>query len=139
MEGINSCTFSGNVTRKPELQYTKTSNTPVLNFSIACNERSKGPNGKMIEEPNYIDFSLFGSRAESLAKRIDVGTFVCINSKARRGTWTKDGEKKTRITFVVEDINVIQGETKRSKAEGGKPQQGYEQYAFDDFDEDSDE
>lgn len=139
MEGINCCTFSGNVTRKPELQYTKTNNTPVLNFSIACNERSKGPSGKMIEEPNYLDFSLFGSRAEALAKRIDVGTFVCIHSKARRGTWMKDGEKKTRITFVVEDINVIQGEPKKDKPAVDKPKQGYDQFAFDDFDGDTDE
>lgn len=114
MDAINVCTFSGNVTRKPDLKYTNTTNTPVLNFSIACNEQIRNEDGTLTDDPNFLDFSVFGNRAEGLAHIMKVGSLVMITAKARRGTWNdkKSGEKKTRITFVVDDVIVVNRDKK---------------------------
>lgn len=111
MEGINCCTFSGNVTRPPELQYTRTNRTPVLNFSIACNERIRHDDGSYHDEPNFLDISVFGNRAESLAKMMQVGTQVFVNAHARRGTWVDKAtnQRRTRITFVAENVIIARG------------------------------
>ena len=132
MKGLNQCIFTGNLTQDPQLQYTKINNTPVLNFTIACNELVRSDAGGMREEANFLDFSMFGKHAESIAKLLTKGTQVTIQSHARRSTWQdrKTGEKKTRITFIVEDIFVG-----RPGKGAQQPQHYPEDIDYDDIDD----
>lgn len=64
---INLVCITGNLTRDPELRSTA-SGMPVLGFGVAVNDRRRNPQTQEWEDyPNFIDCTMFGSRAESVA------------------------------------------------------------------------
>ncbi len=62
---INSVTISGNLGRDAELRATK-SGMQVLGFSVCANSRVKRGDS-WEDKPNWVDVSIFGKRAESVA------------------------------------------------------------------------
>lgn len=106
MNNINSVTIGGRLVRDPEIRVTA-SGTPVLNFSVCCNQSKKGYDGNWEEVPNFFDFKMFGPRAESIAKILSKGTKVVVNGKAMQNTWEKDGQKKHSIDFLVNEIEIL--------------------------------
>ena len=66
---INRVNITGNLTRDPELRATA-AGTQVLSFGIAVNDRRKNPQtGEWEDYPNYIDCTMFGTRAEAISPR----------------------------------------------------------------------
>ena len=80
MNGLNSVTLGGNLTRDPELRYTQ-GGTAVLSMSVAVNESRKDGNGEWVDYPNYIDMTLFGKRAESVSDYLSKGTYVAVTGR----------------------------------------------------------
>lgn len=104
---INRTVLSGNLTRDAELKTTR-SQTSVLVFSLAFNEPRKNVStGEWEQVPNFIDCTLFGKRAETLAKRLKKGTKVFIEGKLRWSRWEYNGQVHTRISLVVSDIEFV--------------------------------
>ena len=65
---INRVIISGNLTRDPELRQTQ-SGMPVLGLGVAVNDRRKNQTtGEWEDYPNFIDCTMFGSRAEALSR-----------------------------------------------------------------------
>lgn len=101
---INTCTISGNLTRDPELRATA-SGTEVLGFSVAVNDRRRNPQTGVWEDiPNYIDCTMFGSRAAALANILHKGSGVTVQGKLRWSQWERDGQKRSKIEVVVDEI-----------------------------------
>ena len=101
---INTCTISGNLTRDPELRATA-SGTAVLGFSVAVNDRRKNQQtGVWEDHPNYIDCTVFGARAEALANILHKGSGVTVQGKLRWSQWERDGQKRSKIEVVVDEI-----------------------------------
>ena len=101
---INTCTISGNLTRDPELRATA-SGTEVLGFSVAVNDRRRNPQtGEWEDHPNYIDCTMFGSRASALANILHKGSGVTVQGKLRWSQWERDGQKRSKIEVVVDEI-----------------------------------
>lgn len=104
---INRVIITGNLTRDPELRSTP-SGTPVLAFSVAVNDRRKNPSsGEWEEVPNYIDCSMFGSRAEGLSKYLYKGSKVGIDGKLRWSQWERDGQKRSKVDVIVDNIELL--------------------------------
>jgi single-strand DNA-binding protein len=104
---INKVVITGNLTRDPELRATP-SGTPVLAFSMAVNDRRKNPSsGDWEDVPNYIDCSLFGSRAEGLSKYLSKGSKVGVDGKLRWSSWEKDGQKRSKVDVTVDNIELL--------------------------------
>ena len=102
---INRAIISGNLTRDAELRQTQ-SGTPVLGFSVAVSERVK--NGDQWEDrPNFIECTMFGKRAESIAKYMTKGAKVCAEGKLRWSQWEKDGQKRSKVEVVVDEIEFM--------------------------------
>ena len=75
---INRVNITGNLTRDPELRATAVG-TQVLSFGIAVNDRRKNPQtGEWEDYPNYIDCTMFGTRAEAVGRYISKGSKVAI-------------------------------------------------------------
>ena len=105
MSNINSVFFTGNLVRDPELRNTS-SNFSVLSFTVACNDRRK--NGNEWEDvPNFFDVSVFGNRADALARFLRKGAKVAISGKLRQSRWEKDGQKHSKIDVVANDVELI--------------------------------
>ena len=64
---INRVNITGNLTRDPELRATQ-SGSQVLSFGVAVNDRRRNPQtGEWEDYPNYVDCTMFGTRAEPWA------------------------------------------------------------------------
>ena len=104
---INRVTISGNLGNDPELRSTA-SGMQVLSFSVAVNDRVKGANGEYEDRANWISCTMFGNRAESVSKYLSKGSKVAIEGKLRWRQWERDGQKRSKIEVVVDDIELMQ-------------------------------
>ena len=104
---INRVIISGNLTRAPELRSTA-SGMPVLGFGVAVNDRRKNPQtGEWEDYPNFIDCTMFGSRAEALSRYLGKGTKVSIEGKLRWSQWERDGQKRSKIEVIVDELEFM--------------------------------
>ena len=104
---INIVNISGNLTRDSEIRRTQ-GGTAILGFGVAVNDRRKNQQtGEWEDYPNFIDCTMFGTRAEKLAGMLTKGTKVCILGKLRYMSWDKDGQKRSKIEVIVDDIELM--------------------------------
>lgn len=104
---INRAIISGNLTRDAELRSTA-SGTPVMQFGVAVNDRVKnGASGEWEDRPNFIDCTMFGARAEKIAQYLSKGSKVTVEGKLRWSQWEKDGEKRSKLEVVVDEIEFL--------------------------------
>lgn len=105
--GINRVTISGNLTRAPELRTTP-SGTSVLSLGVAVNDRHKNQRtGEWEDYPNFVDCTMFGARAEKLAQYLAKGAKVAIDGRLRYESWESNGQKRSRLSVVVDDIELM--------------------------------
>ena len=106
---INKVMISGNLTRDPELRSTA-SGLPVLGFGVAVNDRRKNQQtGEWEDYPNFIDCTMFGARAESLSRFLSKGTKVSIEGKLRWSQWEREGQKRSKIEVIVDELEFMSG------------------------------
>ena len=104
---INRVIISGNLTRDPELRSTQ-SGTQVLRFGVAVNDRRKNQQtGEWEDCPNFIDCTMFGTRAQSLSQYLSKGTKVSIEGKLRWSQWERDGQKRSKIEVIVDELEFM--------------------------------
>lgn len=105
---INRVVISGNLTRDPELRQTS-SGLPVLSFGVAVNDRRKNQQtGEWEDFPNFIDCTMFGQRAESVAKFLQKGSKVAIEGKLRWSSWEKEnGDKRSKIEVIIDELEFM--------------------------------
>ena len=104
---INIVNISGNLTRDSEIRRTQ-GGTAILGFGVAVTDRRKNQQtGEWEDYPHFIDCTMFGTRAEKLAGMLTKGTKVCIIGKLRYMSWEKDGQKRSKIEVIVDDIELM--------------------------------
>ena len=104
---INRVCISGNLTRDAELRVTA-SGMPVLALSVAVNDRRKNPqSGEWDDYPNFVDCTMFGTRAEKLAQYLTKGTKVAIEGKLRYSSWERDGQRRSKLEVIVDEIEFM--------------------------------
>ena len=97
---INRVNISGNLTRDPELRATA-GGTQVLSFGVAVNDRRKNPQtGDWEDYPNFVDCTMFGTRAEAVSRYLSKGTKVAIEGKLRYSSWERDGQRRSKLEFM---------------------------------------
>ncbi len=117
---INRVIISGNLTRDPELRQTQ-SGMPVMSMGVAVNDRRKNPQtGEWEDYPNFIDCTMFGQRAQSLANYLSKGTKVSIEGKLRWSQWERDGQKRSKIEVIVDELEFM------SSRNSGSQQQSHD-------------
>lgn len=113
---INRVVISGNLTRDPELRATA-SGMPVLGFGVAVNDRRKNQQtGEWEDYPNFIDCTMFGARAQSVSRFLSKGSKVAIEGKLRWSQWERDGQKRSKIEVIVDDIEFMTSRNADSSA-----------------------
>lgn len=122
---INRVIISGNLTRDPELRATA-SGMPVLGFGVAVNDRRKNQStGEWEDYPNFIDCTMFGARAESLSRYLSKGTKVSIEGKLRWSQWERDGQKRSKIEVIVDELEFMSSRNSDSSHAGYAAPQPY--------------
>ena len=116
---INRVVISGNLTRDPELRSTA-GGLPVLGFGVAVNDRRKNQQtGEWEDYPNFIDCTMFGARAESLSRFLSKGTKVSIEGKLRWSQWEREGQKRSKIEVIVDELEFMSSRNDSSSYGGG--------------------
>lgn len=127
---INKVFLTGNITRDPELKSTA-SGFSVLNVGVAVNERYKNnKTGEWEDRPNYFDLTILGKRAESLSGILRKGMKVTVEGRLRYESWEKDGQKRSKVSVTVDEVDLPQREQGGSyghqkPSQGGSQQGGY--------------
>ena len=132
---INRVVLNGTLTKDPELRRTQ-SGMAILSLRVVFNDRRRNSEtGDWSDYPNYIDCTLFGSRAESLSNYLSKGSKVGIDGKLRWSEWERDGQKRNKIEIVIDDLEFLsprnsnqgdyQGGSSYQPSQGG--QGGYQQ------------
>ena len=116
---INHVSITGNLTRDPELRSTA-GGTAVLGFGVAVNDRRKNQQtGEWEDCPNFIDCTMFGARAQSVSRFLSKGSKVAIDGKLRWSQWERDGQKRSKIEVIVDEIEFM---SQRQQGQlGGEP------------------
>ena len=115
---INRYCASGNLTRDPELKETK-GGMAVLEFGIAVNERRKNEQGEWEDYANFLDCTMFGSRAGGIAPHLAKGMHVSIEAKLRQDRWEKDGQKRSKVKLIVDEIDFLGNRREETAAPQG--------------------
>ncbi len=104
---INRVVITGNLTREPELRNTA-GGMAVLSLGIAVNDRRKNnQTGEWEDYPNFIDCTMFGARAESVSRFLAKGNKVAIEGKLRWSQWESDGQKRSKIAVIIDEIELM--------------------------------
>ena len=123
---INSVAISGNLGRDPELRATK-SGMQVLSFSVCANSRVKRGDS-WEDKPNWVEVSIFGRSAEAVAKYLAKGTHVTLHGRLSQSTWeTKDGQKRSRLEVIADDIDFSGGARSDSAPSGASEHDYYDE------------
>ena len=103
---INSVTISGNLTRDAEMRRTP-SGLSIVSFGVAVNDRRKNSQtGEWEEYANFIDCTMFGSRAEALSAMLVKGAKVFVQGKLRYSSWNSNGDKRSKVSVLVDNIDL---------------------------------
>ena len=121
---INRVVLTGNLTRDPELRRTQ-SGMAILSIRIAVNDRRKNQQtGEWEDYANFIDCVVFGTRAESLNNYLSKGSKVGIDGKLRWSEWERDGQRRSKIEVIVDDLEFLS--PRNSQGSQGGYQGGYQ-------------
>lgn len=104
---LNSFSARGVLVRDAELKYVGANNTPVMEFSIA----NEGYFGQ--KHTSFFNCVSFGKRAESVHRFMTKGTSLALEGKMKQERWQdKDGNNRSKVVFVVDDIDLLPRSTK---------------------------
>ena len=110
---INRVNITGNLTRDPELRATA-GGTQVLSFGVAVNDRRRNAH-------NFVDCTMFGTRAEAVSRFLAKGNKVAIEGKLRYSSWERDGQRRSKLEVIVDEIEFMSSRG----GQGGYDQGGY--------------
>jgi len=111
----NIVEIAGNLTRDPIMRTTN-SRYSVCNFSIASNCYRKKDNG-FEKETSFFDVQCWGNLALDVNNNCQKGTPVEIKGRLKQEHWQYDGQNKSRIVIVAENVDV-----QRRQERQGNPQ-----------------
>ena len=118
---INRVILTGNLTRDPEIRRTQ-SGMAIMSLGIAVNDRRKNSQtGEWEDYANFVDCTMFGTRAESVSNFLHKGSKIAIDGKLRYSSWERDGQKRSKLEVVVDDLELL---TPRNSQQGGGYQGG---------------
>lgn len=120
MAGLNKVLLIGNLTRDPEIRYSK-SGTAVANFSIATNESWRDQQGQKQERVEFHSLVAFGKQAEVLGKYLVKGSQIYVEGKLQTRQYEKDGQTHYATEIVVQDFTFLGG---GKQSNGGGQQSG---------------
>ena len=121
MASYNRVILVGNLTRDPQLRYIP-SGTPVADLGLAVKNRYKNSNGEWVEEPTFVDITLWARTAEVASEYLSKGSPVLIEGRLKLDTWeTNEGQKRSKLKVVGERMQMLGSRADRERARGAAP------------------
>lgn len=74
---------------------------------MAVNERRKEQSGNYVDEPVFLDVTLWGRTAEVANEYLSKGSTVLIEGRLKFDQWEKDGQKRSKLRVVGERVEFL--------------------------------
>lgn len=97
---MNKTFLIGRLTRDPELRYSS-SNTPIVNFTIAIDRQYTNKDGQ--RETDFIRIVAYNKQAENISKYVTKGSLVAVDGRIQTGSYEDKDGKRVYTTDVVAD------------------------------------
>jgi len=117
---VNQVILLGNLTRDPELRQTPTGQS-VVSFSLALNRAYKDQSGDWQEATDYIDVVAWGPLAERVSQYVTKGRRVLVQGRLQSRSWEQDGQKRSKVEVLANDVTFLDGRGEGGDSEGGAP------------------
>ncbi len=95
---MNKVELLGRLTKEPEVRYTQTNNTMVVNFTLAVNRRF-AKEGE--QQADFINCVAWSKTAEFVNKYFNKGQQVAVVGRVQTRNWEDDNGQKHYATEVV--------------------------------------
>src|SRR5919197_5976186 len=112
MANLNKVMLIGRLTNKPEA-VNFSNGGKVAKFGFAVNNRKKDPTtGEWGDDPVFLDVEAFnrgefGKQADLVMQYLDKGRQVFIEGHLRMDQWEKDGQKRSKLVVVVDNLQFL--------------------------------
>ncbi|MEM6471291.1 MAG: single-stranded DNA-binding protein [Planctomycetota bacterium] len=106
MASFNRVILVGNLTRDIELRYIP-SGQAVSDVTVAVNDRRKTASGDWVEEPTFVDVTLWGRNAEVASEYLSKGSPVLIEGRLKLDRWETDGQKRSKLRVICEKMQML--------------------------------
>ena len=116
---INKWIGTARLTRDAEASYTQ-SGYAILKFGAAVNRRIK-KGEEWVDEASFFDFVIWGKRGEALAQYMVKGTQVAIEGTLKQERWEKDGQKRSKVSIDVDNIQLLGGKGNSQPQQNNRP------------------
>lgn len=116
---INRVAITGNLCAEPNLRTTP-SGMSILELRVAVNDRRKNAQtGQWEDAANFVDVTMFGTRAAAVAPYLGKGGKVAVDGKLREDTWQDKttGQKRSKLRIIADDIELLGGKQKPQQQE----------------------
>lgn len=129
---VNLVIQLGHLSRDPEINSTK-AGTSVVNCCIATNRQVPKGDG-FVDEPTYVEFTMWGKRAEAFAKYHKKGSRAYLEGRLTTETWVDrvSGQPRSRLKMTAEKWEFVDGSTGQRRDPGieSEPQPQIEETPF---------
>lgn len=96
----------GRLVRDPETK--QVNGTTLLHGTIVTSRKWKGSDGEIKEKPCYVDFKIWGKRADTFSKYVFKGHVVYLEGGLDLDSWeTDDGSKRSKLSILVENFELL--------------------------------
>ncbi len=101
----NYTTLTGNLTREPEIRYTREGHASTL-LGLAVNRRFENKETKEWEETtSFFDVVCWRELAENVALTLAKGMRVIVTGRMEQRSWeTEDGERRSKVEVVADEV-----------------------------------
>ena len=118
---MNRVVLVGRLTKDPELRRTQ-SGLSVASFTVALDNRLKGPNGE--RTTSFIPCSVFGKSAENVSRFTKKGSLVGIDGFLNQRTYdSRDNRKVSVVEVICDSVQFL--ESKRTEDTFAQPTSNY--------------
>lgn len=115
----------GNLGADPELRATQ-GGTSVLGFRVATTETFLDRNKVKQERTEWHSCTVWGARAEGLAKILKKGDRVFCEGSLRTREWEKDGQKHYKTEVNVNEVVLCGGKPGGPRPAASRDQEPYD-------------
>ena len=109
---MNKVIISGYVVRDAELNYIG-EGVPKMSFCLGVNRSYQ--KDKDNKKSDFINFELFGKRAENLCQYVTKGKAILVEGELNIDNYEKDGEKRSFTKVKVDRLEFLSNATTEKK------------------------
>ena len=106
MKGLNKVQLIGNLGNDPEIRLTP-KEKKVATFQMALNRTYKDPEGRTIEDTEWVNVEAWEPLANIIESYLHKGSKVYIEGRLKTEKYKKNGETKYFTKVVVRDMLML--------------------------------